>query len=740
MSRVDKNAGVTEVIAEPARSGGITDRTGGDTGAGSLRRPGPIFRGDIEGLRALAVLMVVLFHARLGPFDGGFIGVDVFFVVSGYLITSLLWREIEANGRVALGAFWARRARRLLPASILVIVATLLASRLILDPLTQRDVTVDAFAATFFSANFVFAFQRSGYFASQLDPSPLLHYWSLAVEEQFYVVWPFLIAAVGRVAHARRLFTARVVIGVVIAGSFLLSAIYSSRTDWAFYMLATRAWELGAGALLALGVPWLRRIPKVVRAVAGWLALVVLGVATVTYDATIAFPGTAAVVPVVATMVLVAVGDTRRRVGPSQLLAAPPLQWIGARSYAIYLWHWPLLVFAAAQYGELSASTRAALAVASVGLGALSYQLIENPIRHDRRLTGSTRSSLVFGGALLAASGMLVNVSVGLAEPLSGSGVAAAPTLQDITEAPVAPPVTAPTATTTTIPSNDTVTGSRLAPVQALRTANYAALSEGLLVEQVPGNLDPALGNARANEPDIYTNGCHLVVAELEPRDCQYGDKNSSTDVLLFGDSHAAQWFPAIERVAAANGWRLHVMTKSGCPTASIPQGSDARDKRCQTWRDNVLDWVDWQNPELVVMSARAYDYLRHDVWVNEMTDLMDAMRPDVGQILMLGDTPDQKGDVPACLAENLSSVRQCLTPRDVSINPYVMDAEVTLATRYEAMFEPTTDWVCSLDGCPVIVGNVLMYRDDNHLTTNAVLLLEPYLREVLTAAMASAG
>jgi hypothetical protein len=127
-------------------------------------------------------------------------------------------------------------------------------------------------------------------------------------------------------------------------------------------------------------------------------------------------------------------------------------------------------------------------------------------------------------------------------------------------------------------------------------------------------------------------------------------------------------------------------------------------------------------------------------VWVNEMTDLMDAMRPDVGQILMLGDTPDQKGDVPACLAENLSSVRQCLTPRDVSINPYVMDAEVTLATRYEAMFEPTTDWVCSLDGCPVIVGNVLMYRDDNHLTTNAVLLLEPYLREVLTAAMASAG
>ena len=151
-------------------------------------------RGDIEGLRAIAVVIVVLFHARLGPFEGGFIGVDVFFVVSGFLITSLLLREAEATGKISLAAFWARRARRLLPASLVVIVATLIAARVLLNPLDQRDITDDAFAATFFAVNFVFGFLRVGYFASQQTPSPLLHYWSLAVEEQYYLLWPALAA------------------------------------------------------------------------------------------------------------------------------------------------------------------------------------------------------------------------------------------------------------------------------------------------------------------------------------------------------------------------------------------------------------------------------------------------------------------------------------------------------------------------------------------------------------------
>jgi SGNH domain (fused to AT3 domains) len=434
--------------------------------------------------------------------------------------------------------------------------------------------------------------------------------------------------------------------------------------------------------------------------------------------------------------VLVAVGDVRRNVGPSRLLAAPPLIWLGARSYAIYLWHWPLLVFAGAQWENLSAAMRAVLALASVGLGALSYQFVENPIRRHPRLTHSVGSSLLVGGALLAASGLMVDASIGLAEPLSGSGAAAAPSFGAAAPATTLGATPQPTAPPVTVPLNNAASGSLLPEIQVMREANYAALLAGLEVTQVPANLDPAISNARANEPDIYTNGCHLVVAELEPRECIYGAKESTTDILLFGDSHAAQWFPALEKIATEHGWRLHVMTKSGCPTASIGLGNQGRDERCQTWRDNVADWVTRNRPELVVMSARAYDYLRHDVWVGALTDLLEEMRPSVGQILMLGDTPDQRGDVPACLADHLNDVASCLTGRAESINEHVMDAERTLAAKHDALTEPTTDWVCAMTGCPLIVGNVLMYRDDNHLTTNAVLLLQPYLDAVITMAM----
>lgn len=702
------------------------------------------FRAELEGLRAIAVVLVVLFHARIGPFRGGFVGVDVFFVVSGYLITSLLWREVESTGRVGLGAFWARRARRLLPASILVIVATLVAGRIILDPLTQRDIEVDAFGATFFAANFVFAFLRSGYFASQRLPSPLLHYWSLALEEQFYLLWPLLFAGIARLAGAARRQAARIVIGAIIVTSLAASLAFSDRTDWAFYLLPTRAWELAAGALLAFGTPAIRRLPKLVRTGIGWAALIAIVAIAMTFDESLPFPGIAAAAPVAATMALIAVGDARRNVGPSRLLATTPMMWVGARSYAIYLWHWPLLVLAAAHRGaDLPAVTRAGLAGASVVLGALSCRFVENPIRYHRALTGSVRSSLVLGGALLAISAVAVDLSFGFSRQLSGGGsVAAAPSFAGASTIPATAPILSATtgAPPATVPPDASVTGSLLPGVEALRVANYPALAEALQITLVPANLDPALSNTRADEPAVYGDGCHLAVAELKPRDCVYGDKASSTDVLLFGDSHAAQWFPAMERVAVAHGWRLHVMTKSGCPTAAIPQGNAGRDDRCNTWRDNVTKWIVGHQPELVVMSARAYDYLRHDVWAEALTGLLADIRPAVGQVLMLGDTPDQGVDVAACLSEHLASVPDCLTPRADSINEHVMRAERTLAERHDVLAEPTTNWVCTLDGCPVIVGNVLMYRDDNHLTTTAVLALQPYLDAVLTHAVAMAG
>ncbi len=695
------------------------------------------FRPDIEGLRAVAVILVVLYHARLGPLDGGYIGVDVFFVLSGYLISSLLIREMTSTGSISLPGFWARRARRLLPAALLVVVATLLLSRVVLDALTQRDVTTDAFAATFFGSNFVFAFGRTGYFASQLEPSPLLHFWSLAVEEQFYLLWPLLFFAICYYAPApRRLRVAQISMGVVWLLSFAACVAYSTRTTWAFYMLPTRAWELATGGLIAAGVPFALRLTRQMRGIAAWVALVVLVLAAVQYNEATVFPGVKALVPVGATAVLVALCDTRGNVGPSKALSHPVLQWIGARSYAIYLWHWPLLVFAAAQWGALSLPARVLVVAVSVLMAEASYSLVENPIRHHPLLTRSPTLSLRLGGALLAVAGAATLVSVTFPQSLTGSGVAASPALATAVPTSELVPVQG-VATSSSVPANDSVSGSKIPAVQALRNTNYAALAGGLTVGAVPGNLSPPLDDVRSNQPEVYTNGCHLVVEELEPRTCTYGNQASETHVLLFGDSHAAQWFPAMKALAEAKGWKLDVMTKSGCPTAAISQNNQLRDGRCDTWRANVVSWVQANQPDLVVMTARAYGSTRGDVWTKGLTDTVGKMYGSAGRVLVLGDSPDMNDDVPTCLAEHLSDATECVTPRDDAVNNEVMGAEQSVAGQYQALFEPTTDWVCTLEGCPVIVGNVLMYRDDNHLTTNAVLLLQPYLDAVLSAALA---
>jgi peptidoglycan/LPS O-acetylase OafA/YrhL len=696
--------------------------------------PGTGFRGDIEGLRAIAVVAVVLYHAHLGPFSGGFVGVDVFFVVSGYLITTLLAREINDSGRIGLASFWARRARRLLPASLLVVAVTLLLSRVVLDPLTQRDATTAAFGATFFAANFVFA-AKSGYLAAQAtESSPLLHYWSLGVEEQFYVIWPVFFALICYYLPAgRRKRAVRIGIGAIWCVSLAFCVLFSDRS-WAFFHLPTRAWELATGGLIALGLPFMSRISRQVRGIAAWIALGVLGLVMLQYRFdTMTYPGWAAMTPVMATAVLVAVCDVRRNVGPSRALAHPVLQWIGARSYSLYLWHWPLLVLAQAQWGSLSLPVRMLIVAVSVLLAHVCYTFVENPIRHHRGLAASSQRSLQLGGAMLAVAGAMALVSVSFPTSVTGSGTAAAePQLATAVPSTALVPV-ATSAAPAVVPPNDTASGSTTPAVRSLREVNYPALAAGLAVTQVPSNLDPSLDDARSNQAEIYTNGCHLAAFVVEPKKCEYGNTESTTEVLLFGDSHAAQWFPALEAAATAQGWKLVVMTKSGCPTAAISQNHASRDQRCDSWRASVVSWVEANTPDLVLMSARAYGYLRGDVWTQGLTDTLGKMYGSAGRILVLGDTPEMDDDVPACLAKNLNDARDCLTPRDDAINLDVMAAERAVTSQYGAVFEPTTDWVCTMEGCPVIVGNVLMYRDSDHLTTDAVLLLQPYLEAVIS-------
>lgn len=346
--------------------------------APSAAGPSTRFRPDIEGLRAVAVVLVVLFHAGVPGIAGGYIGVDVFFVISGFLITSLLLREVRETGGLSLIDFYARRARRILPAAALVLVATLLAGYHWLGFLRGDEIAEDVTWAALFASNFRFATQSVDYLASQGAQSPLQHFWSLAVEEQFYLVWPAAIVLLLWLGF-------RWAIGYWLAAAVAASFAYSiwQGGTWAYFSPATRAWELGAGCLLALAGTRLDRIPaRIATALAGaGLALIV--VAALTFDEATTFPGYAAALPVAATvLVLAGRGDS--------VLGRRPMLWLGRLSYPFYLWHWPVLIIAAqAHGGPLPAGARAALVLGSLGLAAITYFVVENPIRRGARLKQS---------------------------------------------------------------------------------------------------------------------------------------------------------------------------------------------------------------------------------------------------------------------------------------------------------------------------------------------------------------
>jgi len=367
---------------------------------------GDHFRPDIEGLRAVAVLAVLAFHARIPLLQGGFIGVDVFFVISGYLITGLLVRELRSAGRIDLRRFYARRARRLLPAALVVIAVTLLASWFLLPTIDFPDVARDGAAAALYVSNYRFALVATDYFAAQSAPSPLLHYWSLGVEEQFYLFWPLLLLMVARVWSLRRLWA--VALAVAVASFALSLWITGVDAPWAFYSLPTRAWQLALGALAALGVlaipaRWPSLVASAVSALG--LALIVAGVLLI--KPATPFPGVAALLPA-AGAALVIVGGERHRGPVGRALATPVPRWFGRISYSLYLWHWPVIVIALTMGPELSLADRVLLLALTFVLSLFTYLALENPIRRNGWLMANAARALV--PALL----------------LTGTGVAAA--------------------------------------------------------------------------------------------------------------------------------------------------------------------------------------------------------------------------------------------------------------------------------------------------------------------------
>ncbi|WP_109472454.1 acyltransferase family protein [Ornithinimicrobium cavernae] len=673
--------------------------TGDATATPKRRRDrGGRLRRDIEGLRAVAVLMVLLYHLRVPGAEGGFAGVDVFFVISGFLITGLMLREVEASGTLRLGRFYARRARRLLPAALLVTVATLLGGVWALPGSQLRDLVHDSIGATLYVVNWVLSSRAVDYLAEDAGVSPLQHYWSLSIEEQFYLLWPVLVlVGLGLAARSRLAWrpTLLGLLALVAAASLVYSVLLTASAPGQAYLSTfTRLWQLAAGALLAFAAPALTRL----RPWASGL-LVLVGLAAVLFtavgvDAATAWPGWAAAVPVLGAAAVIAAGCSGRDTLGGRLLSTGPMVWLGGLSYALYLWHWPLIVLAEARWGELGATARAGLGVLAVLLAWVTKHAVEDPVRFQRRLAARPLTSLVAGG-----TGMALVCGLALAV------LSTRPELQDRTDAPGPAALVADPA------------------AQEWRLVDDPAHA---FTRQGPLSPDPEL--APEDIPPYYGDECQIAQGDPSPRyDCVYGNPDSPTEVLMVGDSKAGQWFSAVDAVAEQENWRLTAYLKSSCPFTV----AGAEEEDCNAFGRTVVDHVTAQErpPALVLVSMGANRDPELEAGVRSA---LQALQETGARVVVLADNPYPPGSLYPCAAERPAALLECSSEVELAGGAELLGA---VADDLDLTTINLNRWICPLEGtCPVAVGGILIWRQGSHLTDTYVRALTPFLYRELSA------
>ncbi|WP_043498941.1 acyltransferase family protein [Georgenia sp. SUBG003] len=651
------------------------------------------FRPDIQGLRAVAVVLVLLYHAGVPGFSGGFVGVDVFFVISGYLITTHLLSQLSTSGTVDLGRFYARRVRRILPAALVTLVLSLVAALIWLPPLRHVEVLRDAAATALYVPNVFFAVEGTDYLA-ETAPSVFQHYWSLGIEEQFYLFWPLVLLAVVRTTRGSTRATATV-IGVLAALSLAACLVVMGVFEpWAFFSLPTRAWELGAGGLIAALVPgatWLHRAPAGLLSYAGVAAILVAGV---TFSGETTFPGVSTLLPVAGAALVIAGGAGGSRWAPAWALERAPMQFVGEISYSLYLVHWPLLVIPQAAVGlehPLPVGATAGLALLAVPLAYLSYRFVEQPFRRPRKAPAPRpRRTLTAALAVPVAVASLAVVGIVAVQraPLSSEGPAPGYTI--------------------------------------------GASPQG--TPYVPTNLRPALADASGDNPSVYADGCHLDVATSTPGDCSTGPAQAPR-VALFGDSHAAQWHPALAALAAAGDIRLDSHTKSSCASAWIASDAEGYPE-CARWRDAVIDRLGEDPPDVIVLSnyARYYTASVEDpesYWHQAMAETIQQL-PSSSEIVIVADTPLAPATPAICLSDHLGDADACAIERADGLDEATRAAEAAVAADGAARNVDFTSLLCNDQTCPAVLGDVLVYRDAHHISATFSDALAPAMKDKL--------
>ncbi len=671
--------------------------------------PGRGFRADIQGLRAFAVIVVILDHLFRWP-SGGFVGVDVFFVISGYLITSHILRELDRTGRLSLSGFYRRRIRRIAPAATLVIVVTVAFSALLLPRGRALSVAVDGVWAFFFGANWRSMSVGTDYFQLGQLPSPLQHYWSLSVEEQFYFVWPLLTmlvftAAMRRWGTPRASHIATIaVFSTLIALSFAWALMQTGADPTtAYFSTLTRAWELGVGALLAAVSLGTWRIPFAARVALAWLGVVGLVVSVFWIGPDSIFPAPTVALPVLATAAVIAAGIGEQSPRYARLLW--PLSnrvssYIGAISYSLYLWHFPVIVLLAS-FVPLESRRYYVLALALTAVASvLSYHLVEEPVRRSTWLMPKAapgavpkRRRLPLLVAVGAGTALLVVVGLGAAR-LS---------------------LPEPHATPTAVAAG--CVGAEAAPGAGTDCVQPDEVS----INDVTPTLDALPTDTAGGYSCWRPKGGELAT-------CTFGSTEADARrVALVGDSHAAALLPAFLETSEELGWSLDTFVGFGCQWRDQPTDSD-----CDDVADQVQQRLVDGGYDLVITTAARWAIA--DAAPESFSERWSEVEATGAEVVVVGAVPIVPEPTFACLSRVGANLNDCSSPRSEVTQP--ADVQLAAAADSDAAVVDMTDFYCDEATCPAVIGGTVVYRDAaGHISGTYMKTMAPYLVERIIAA-----